>query len=209
MTTMSEPGSSLRTWVDSPGWDWTRGRTARRWLVAAMVVTLTLSAAGILFSNLGIFLSNAAKVLSGGDLDTASDAVAIAQLGINLLAGLSLPLFVALMFVLLGPATRGVFWLRARDLDERQEARKRMIFRRCYSALGLLAGPAAIVTALIGAWVVPAAGASVADWIGAIARLLLGLAVPAMYFALLLPAMVDAWIGPDERSEPEPDLSRP
>ena len=194
MTTMSQPGSSyerwahqaLRSWVNSPRWDWARGRTARRWLVVATLVTLTLSAAGFLFGNLGVFLSNAAKVLSGGDPDVTSDAVAFAQLGINLLANLSLPLSLALMYVLLGPATRGVYWLQARDLDERQEARKRLIFRRCYTALGLMAGPAAIVV-----------------------RLLLGLAFPTMYLALLLPAMVGAWIGPDERSEPEPNLRRP
>jgi hypothetical protein len=199
LTSQDRSRQQRLAWVNGPRWDWTRGRTARRWLVAAMALGLALDAACFLLGGPRTVLANAVKVLVGGDGTLASNQVVVAlvQVGGSVLVTLSLLSFQLLMYLVIGPATRGVFWLWARDLDERQEARKRLVFRNCYTALALLAGPAAVVVAVIGARVVPGAGAGADEWLDAAVRLLLGIAYPVMSFALLLPAAVGAWIEPE------------
>jgi hypothetical protein len=173
--------------VNHPRWNWVRRRTARRLLVVAL--------AGSLIATVVFGLTGFAWDVPG------TSAVSFLRLAASLLFTVSFLTFQALMWLLIGPATRGVFWLWAGDLDERQEAAKRRMFRICYTVVGMLAGPAVIVIAFLGAWVLPDSGAGADDWWQAIPRLLFGLAFPSTFAILLLPAAVGAWTGPDDRPD--------
>jgi hypothetical protein len=75
---------------------------------------------------------------------------------------------------------------------------------RCYTALSYLAGPAAVGIAIVS---LLAIGPGPIDWPATAARLAAGIGLPVAYAAFLLPAAVGAWIGPDERTEPEVTVS--
>jgi hypothetical protein len=184
--------------VNDPRWDWARRRTTRRWLVVATGLALAV----FVHSGLLLFVDNNTPRPTPVAPGSAAYIVMFVVRPLYYLVG-SLS-FYGLMWLVLGPATRGVYWLEARFLDERQEALKRLVLQRCYTALALLAGPAAVAIAVISAIVI---GPGPVDWLATATWLVVGLGQPLMYGLYVLPAAVGAWIGPDERGEPEPPVS--
>ena len=162
-------------------WEWTRTRTGRRLLVAAVAVSLAGFLAG-------------PWVLEPFAVRDPGGAITVLVLTASLLV--SWPLWVLSqlgLWFLLDQATRGVLQHDPGDLDERQRAVRDRAYRRAYRVVQV-----ALVAFLAVAW---AAGPrlvslSASHWL----VVLTGLA----WATLVLPTVVVAWTEPVDPDDPRP-----
>jgi hypothetical protein len=148
-----------------PRWSWAR-RGVRRALIAAYLVTLA-----------GLATVGWIDALGSGQRDGVTGVLWLA-------------LFVAVLVEqgLLDKATRGLFKLRGRELDERQRAVRELGYRYGFRILAVAA-----TTILAVALYLP-----VDRLLGATDRLQwLAIAIAVVYLVWMLPTILVAWIAPD------------
>ena len=166
-------------------WRWTRTRTGRRFLVAAVAVSLAAFMTG-------------PWLLEGFARRDAGGPAAVLLVAATLLV--SWPVWVlaqlALWF-LLDQATVGVLRLAPDELDERQRAVRDRAYRRAYRVVQVV-----LATFLVAAW----AGPRPVTFSGHRWQVVLtGLA----WAALVLPTVVVAWTEPVDPDDPRPAPAGP
>jgi hypothetical protein len=160
------PATAQAPTFNHPRWSWTRRRGVRRALIAAYLVTLA-----------GLATVGWIDALRGGQHDGRTGALWVAFLAAVLVEQ-----------ALLDKATRGLFKLRAGELDERRRALREVGYRYGFR---ILAGAA--TTFLAVALYLP-----VNRFLGATDRLQwLAIAIAVVYLVWMLPTILVAWMAPD------------
>ena len=159
------PAAAQPRQFNHPRWSWARRRGVRRALIAAYLLTLA-----------GLATVGWIDALQGGHRDGLTGVLWLAFLAAILVEQ-----------ALLDKATRGLFKLRGRELDERQRALRELGYRYGFR---ILAGAATTVLAV--ALYLP-----VDRFLGAINRLQwLAIAIAVIYLVWMLPTILVAWIAP-------------
>jgi hypothetical protein len=159
------PATAQARQLNHPRWSWARRRGIRRALIAAYLVTLA-----------GLATVGWIDALRGGQRE-----------GLTGVLWVSFLVAVLVEQALLDKATRGLFKLRGRDLDERQRAVGDLGYRYGFR---ILAGAATIILAV--ALYLP-----VDRFLDATDRLQwLAIAIAVVYLVWMLPTILVAWIAP-------------
>lgn len=160
------PAEAQARQYNHPRWNWVRRRQVRRAVIATHLVTL-------------------AALATVGWIDALGSGRRDGLTGVLWLA-----FFVGILVeqALLNKATRGLFKLRGRELDERQRAVRELGYRYGFQILAVAA-----TTILAVALYLP-----VDQFLGATNRLQwIAIAIAVMYLVWMLPTTVVAWTAPD------------
>jgi hypothetical protein len=172
-----------------PRWQWLRSRRARRLLVLGLAACLAmLCATGLL----------GAHSLNPPDAPPHSNLWWAFRMVLVLAYFAAFFGCLGLWQLLVGPATRGLFGLTARELDERQQLLRGRGFQRAYPFVPILFLLAMVVVVGLAVLWLPGATSGWTPRINAVMRLSFGIVFPALYAMAALPAAITAWMEPDE-----------